>query len=39
VFEVPVLNGWMTLDFGSNLAMLACCIWGYRIAPAGYEPA
>lgn len=36
VFEVPVLNRWMTLDFGSNLAMLALCVWGYRIAPADY---
>lgn len=39
VFEVPVLNRWMTLDFGSNLAMLALCVWGYRTAPANYMPA
>lgn len=39
VFEVPALNRWMTLDFGSNLAMLALCVWGYRIAPADYAPA
>ena len=39
VFEVPVLNRWMLLDFGSNLAMLAVCAWGWRTAPAAYVPA
>ncbi len=34
VFVVPVLNRWMMLDFVSNLAMLALCFWGWRIAPA-----
>jgi hypothetical protein len=39
VFEVPVLNRWMMLDFGSNLAMLAVCVWGWRTAPADWTPA
>lgn len=39
VFEVPVLNRWMLLDFGSNLAMLAVCVWGWRTAPAAWVAA
>ena len=30
VFEVPVFNRWMLLDFVSNAAMLALCVIGYR---------
>ena len=30
VFEVPVLNEWMLLDFGANVAMLILCVLGYR---------
>jgi hypothetical protein len=29
VFEVPVFNRWMLLDFVSNAAMLALCVVGY----------
>lgn len=34
VFEVPVFNQWMVLDFISNAAMLSLCVWGWRISPA-----
>lgn len=30
VFEVPVFNRWMALDFGSNAAMIALSVWGWR---------
>lgn len=30
VFEVPVFNQWMVLDFGSNAAMMALSLWGWR---------
>lgn len=30
VFVAPVLNEWMLLDFGANVAMLALCVVGYR---------
>ena len=39
VFEVPVLNRWMALDFVSNLTMLGLCVWGWRTAPAAYVAA
>ena len=29
---VPVLNGWMALDFGANAAMLGLSLWGWRKA-------
>ncbi|HMO74885.1 MAG TPA: hypothetical protein PKD48_06035 [Sphingopyxis sp.] len=33
VYEVPVLNRWMALDFAANLFILGLCLWGYRSAP------
>jgi hypothetical protein len=30
VFEVPILNEWMALDFVANAAMLALCVVGYQ---------
>ena len=30
VFEVPVFNRWLALDFGSNAAMIALSVWGWR---------
>ena len=33
VFVVPVLNEWMLLDFGANVAMLILCVVGYRNSP------
>lgn len=33
VFVVPVLNHWMLLDFGANVAMLILCMIGYRASP------
>ena len=33
VFVVPVLNQWMLLDFGANVAMLILCVIGYRSSP------
>jgi hypothetical protein len=32
VFVVPMFNGWLALDFVSNLVMLALCILGWRRA-------
>ena len=32
VYEVPVLNQWMALDFASNSAMLALSLWGWHIS-------
>jgi undecaprenyl pyrophosphate phosphatase UppP len=32
VYEVPVFNRWMALDFLSNAAMLALSLWGWRVA-------
>ncbi len=37
VFVEPILNRWMAIDFLSNFAMLALCIWGYRSAPRGRD--
>ena len=31
VYEVPILNRWMALDFGANAAMLALSLWGWRM--------
>ena len=31
VYEVPILNQWMALDFVSNAAMLGLSLWGWRI--------
>ena len=30
VFVTPMFNSWLTLDFISNLAMLALCVLGWR---------
>lgn len=30
VFVVPMFNGWLALDFVSNLAMLTLCLFGWR---------
>ena len=30
VFEAPIFNRWLMLDFGSNAAMIALSIWGWR---------
>ncbi len=35
VYEVPVLNRWMALDFLSNAAMLALSLWGWRMMGRG----
>jgi hypothetical protein len=32
VYEVPILNQWMALDFGANAAMLMLSLWGWRMA-------
>jgi hypothetical protein len=31
VYEVPILNRWMALDFGANAAMLGLSVWGWRV--------
>jgi hypothetical protein len=31
VFEVPIFNRWMVLDFAGNAAMLALSLWGWRM--------
>jgi undecaprenyl pyrophosphate phosphatase UppP len=31
VFEVPIFNRWMALDFVSNAAMLGLSLWGWRM--------
>jgi len=30
VFEVPIFNRWLVLDFGSNTTMIALSFWGWR---------
>jgi hypothetical protein len=35
LYEVPIFNQWMVIDFGSNAAMLALTIWGWRVTRAG----
>lgn len=32
VFEVPIFNRWLALDFGANAAMLALSLWGWRLS-------
>ena len=35
VFEVPVFNRWLVLDFGANAVMFVLSLWGWRLmAPA-----
>jgi len=31
VFEVPIFNRWLALDFVSNLAMLTLSLWGWKL--------
>ena len=31
VYELPILNRWMALDFGSNATMFMLSIWGWRM--------
>jgi hypothetical protein len=31
VYEMPILNRWMALDFAANAAMLALSLWGWRM--------
>ena len=31
VYEVPIFNRWMAVDFGTNSGMLALSLWGWRI--------
>lgn len=31
VFEVPIFNRWLVLDFVSNLAMLTLSLWGWKL--------
>ena len=31
VYEVPIFNRWMALDFVSNAAMLGLSLWGWRM--------
>jgi hypothetical protein len=31
VYEVAILNRWMALDFGANVAMLGLSLWGWRV--------
>ncbi|MBL8643550.1 MAG: hypothetical protein JNK21_06435 [Rhodospirillaceae bacterium] len=33
VFAEPVFNGWLALDFGANVVMLALCVQGWRVTP------
>lgn len=33
VYEVPLFNQWMALDFGANAMMLALSLWGWRLMP------
>ncbi len=37
VFVVPVLGGWMALDFGANAAMLGLSLWGWRKVAGGFS--
>ncbi len=38
VFVQPIFNEWMAIDFVSNLFMLGCCYWGYRITGPKRRP-
>jgi len=31
IFEVPIFNRWLVLDFGANAAMLGLSLWGWKI--------
>ena len=31
VYELPILNRWMALDFGANAAMFVLSLWGWRM--------
>lgn len=31
VFEVPIFNRWLALDFGANAAMLILSLWGWKL--------
>jgi undecaprenyl pyrophosphate phosphatase UppP len=31
VFEVPIFNRWLALDFGANAVMLGLSLWGWRL--------
>lgn len=31
LYEIPIFNQWMVLDFGSNAAMLMLSLWGWRM--------
>ena len=31
VFEVPIFNRWLALDFGANAAMLVLSLWGWKL--------
>jgi len=31
VFEVPIFNRWLALDFGANAAMLGLSLWGWKL--------
>ncbi len=31
VYELPILNRWMSLDFGANAAMFMLSLWGWRM--------
>jgi hypothetical protein len=35
VYEVPILNRWMALDFGANAVMLGLSVWGWRVMGRG----
>lgn len=39
VYEVPIFNRWMALDFGANAAILTLSLWGLRITPPTPAPA
>lgn len=35
VFEVPIFNHWMVIDFAANAVMLGLSLWGWRILATG----
>jgi heme A synthase len=35
VYEVPILNRWMALDFSANAVMLGLSVWGWRVTGRG----
>lgn len=38
VFMQPVFNQFMLIDFASNLFMLGCCVWGWKISAPAPRP-